>query len=70
MHEDARPADTSPFTWVCRYYRYLHAGEDRDPCIEVAAKQVMTPSGDVFAICDKHFEEDAENHHLEVVREV
>ena len=71
MTEDARSGDISGFTWVCRYYRYLHPGEDRDPCIDVATKQVWLPAtGDAFAICEQHFDQEAEAHQLEVLREL
>lgn len=56
---------------MCRYYRYLHPGEDRDPCIDVATKQVWLPAtGDAFAICEQHFDQEAEAHQLEVLREL
>ena len=67
---DARPDPDSWFTWVCRYYRYLHPGENRDPCIDAATKMVMAPSGDVFAICGRHYDEEAGPNGLELIREL
>ena len=69
LHDDGPDAGSS-FTWVCRYYRYLHPGEDLDPCIAPATKHVMLPTtGEVFAICDRHFQDEAETRQLRVIRE-
>ena len=58
-------------TRICRYYRHLHPGEDLDPCIDPATREVWWPAtGEAFAICDQHFDDHAQTHNLEILREL